>query len=98
MVSLFYYLHEKKIRKYALHNTTIENYSVLLLGLQRLAAPNLGQKIIELFGTKHALKVASVNFLYDTKNYVRLQEKANLTRRDKAKQAYKANLIINQFL
>ena len=42
MVSFFYYLHERKIRKYALHNTTIENYSVLLLGLKRLAAPNLG--------------------------------------------------------
>lgn len=92
MVSLFTYFHERKVRKYALHNSTIENFSVLLLGLNGFTNADLGDQIMRVF-KQHAMTVASVNFLFDVKNYVRLQKKANLTRRNRSKQAYKAGLV-----
>lgn len=66
---------------------------MLLLGLSKLASPRLGVDIVETFKS-HNLSIVSVNFLYNTKNYVRLQEKANLTRRERAKQAYKEGLFL----
>ena len=87
VISIFYYYHEKKVRTFMRHNAKIERFSAVLCGLGDARSPDLSSKIKDLF-QNHALKISSVNFLYDTKEFLNLQRRLNQSKRDLAKKAF----------
>lgn len=98
MISIFYYVHQKKISKFQRYNATVENYSAMVCGLPSgLNANHMRNLVVGLF-KEHALEVTSVNLIFDTREYLDLQDRANILMRSKAKELWKNGSASSQIV